>query len=88
MQIVSSMLATHLDLQACVLLLSCSGVQVRSVPIRKDDEVQVVRGTFKVRLIQPASSDSSNSSKPAAAAAVAAAWRVVSLQLDRPPCRL
>lgn len=24
-------------------------VQVRSVPIRKDDEVQVVRGTFKVR---------------------------------------
>lgn len=23
-------------------------LQVRSVPIRKDDEVQVVRGTFKV----------------------------------------
>lgn len=24
-------------------------LQVRSVPVRKDDEVQVVRGTFKVR---------------------------------------
>jgi hypothetical protein len=29
----------------CWLLL----LQVRAVPIRKDDEVQVVRGTFKVR---------------------------------------
>ena len=27
----------------------CICVQVRSVPIRKDDEVQVVRGTFKGR---------------------------------------
>jgi hypothetical protein len=26
----------------------CS-LQVRAVPIRKDDEVQIVRGTFKVR---------------------------------------
>lgn len=26
-------------------------LQVRAVPIRKDDEVQVVRGTYKVRLL-------------------------------------
>lgn len=28
---------------------ACINTQVRSMPVRKDDEVQVVRGTFKVR---------------------------------------
>jgi hypothetical protein len=37
--------ALHLGLDAPAL-------QVRSVPIRKDDEVQVVRGTLKVSFAQ------------------------------------
>lgn len=36
----------HADLGANAGML----LQVRSVPVRKDDEVQVVRGSFKVRL--------------------------------------
>jgi hypothetical protein len=33
---------------ACVGALCLSLLQVRAVPIRKDDEVMVVRGTYKV----------------------------------------
>lgn len=38
------------------MLFYAWAAQVRSVPIRKDDEVQVVRGTFKVRVVWRAGS--------------------------------
>ena len=36
-----------LCIKSVVLTCAVDGVQVRSVPVRKDDEVMVVRGTYK-----------------------------------------
>lgn len=46
-------------------------LQVRSVPIRKDDEVTVVRGTYKVRSLGHSKQDSSSlAASPALVSAV------------------
>lgn len=46
--VLCSALILLLPLYCCTVVLF-RGPQVRSVPVRKDDEVQVVRGTFKGR---------------------------------------
>ena len=42
-------LSSRIDADLTFVLLSVAAVQVRAVPIRKDDEVTVVRGSFKGR---------------------------------------
>ena len=44
-----SSLSSRIDADLTFVLLSVAAVQVRAVPIRKDDEVTVVRGSFKGR---------------------------------------